>query len=83
MSQHRKRRRRHGRRPLHVRFIDGVRGLLFPRSAMAIGLPHDERGKRGQIIAFAIVLVLMVIGALTVIAAEGGFSPSNPVPVEE
>jgi hypothetical protein len=83
MSQHGKRKARRGRKLLHERFIDGIRRLLFPRpTTMALGLPHHQGGKRGQIIGFTIALVLMVITALTVIAVEGGFQPSD-APVEQ
>lgn len=59
-----------------------MRRLLFPRPRMALGSPQEERAKRGQVIGFAIALVLMMITALTVIALEGGFQSGNPAPAE-
>lgn len=47
-----------------------------------MGSLHNDRAKRGQVIAFAIALVLMLITALAVIAVEGGFQSSNP-PAEQ
>jgi hypothetical protein len=82
-QERRGRRRSRGRRPLYERFVGAIRRFLFPRPAVKVGLPHAEHGRRGQIIGFAIALVLLVITALTVIAVEGGLSGLDPVPAEE
>jgi hypothetical protein len=82
-QERRKRRHSRGRRSVFDRLARGIRRILLPPPTVKVGLPHAEHGKRGQIIAFAIALVLLLIAALAVIAVEGDFVPSTPVPAEE